>query len=294
MKILITGAAGMLAEEVVSNLLKHGHKVVQADINQRLPDILKINIQDRDGVMRLVEKESPDYIFHLAAETDVDLCEEDPDHAFRVNSQGTENIALVCLEHKIPCLYISTGAVFSGVKQEPYTEFDTPLPVSVYGRSKLKGEEIVKNTLNKYFIIRAGWMVGGWELDKKFVYKIVQQLKKGQKQLRVVADKFGSPTFTKDFANNLMSVINSKRYGLYHMANTGTCSRYDMAVKIVEYMGLNGQVTIEPVSSEQFPLSAPRARSEMMQNHKLQLLGLNNMPRWEDSLKNYIKENKCR
>ena len=135
-------------------------------------------------------------------------------------------------------------------------------------------------------------MVGGWELDKKFVYKIVQQLKEGKRELKAVNDKFGTPTFTKDFAANLMKVIHSGKYGLYHMANKGTCSRYDMAVRIVEAMGLKGEVRVEPVDSSIFPLPAPRGRSEMMKNENLEELGLNNMPRWEDSLGNYIKVNK--
>ncbi|MFH1309611.1 MAG: sugar nucleotide-binding protein, partial [Candidatus Omnitrophota bacterium] len=139
---------------------------------------------------------------------------------------------------------------------------------------------------------RAGWMVGGWDLDKKFVYKIVQQLKQGKKELVAVDDKKGTPTFTKDFSANLMNVINSGRFGLYHMANKGTCSRYDMALKIVEYMDLAGVVTVKPVSSAYFPLPAPRSSSEAIRNYKLDMLGLNNMPNWETSLAGYIKLNK--
>jgi len=292
MKILITGAAGMLAAEVVPRLLKQNHKLVQTDINQRLPDIEALDVTDQKGVMDKVKKIQPDYVFHFAAETDVDLCQKNPEHAYRVNTLGTENIAFACREYDITLLYISTGAVFSGSKAIPYTEFDQPRPVNVYGDSKLQGEIIVRNLLSRYFIIRAGWMIGGWEIDKKFVYKIIQQLKEGRKELTVVTDKFGSPVFTKDFAANLMNLINTERYGTYHMVNKGTCSRYDIAVKIVEFMGIEGKVTVKPVSSEMFPLPAPRPCSEKMINYKLQLLGLNNMPSWEESLKEYIKINK--
>ena len=134
-------------------------------------------------------------------------------------------------------------------------------------------------------------MVGGWEIDKKFVYKIVQQLKEGKKELQVVADKFGSPTFTKDFAKNFMNIIQTGRYGHYHLTHKGSCSRYDIAVKIVEFMGLADKVKVNPIDSGQFPLPAPRADSEKMRNYKLDLLGLNNMPSWEDSLRDYIKTN---
>jgi len=292
MKILATGAAGMLGSEVCPELKRLGHEVVQTDINQRLPEIQRLDVTSLNEVSTQVEKTQPDFVFHLVAETNVDLCEKRPDHAYRVNTLGTENVALICQRYNIPMLYISTAGVFFGDKQEPYTEFDIPKPVNVYGDSKLQGEFIVKNLLTRYFIIRAGWMVGGWEIDKKFVYKIIKQLKRGQTELKVVADKFGSPTFTKDFAKNLMNIINTERYGLYHMSNKGACSRYEIAVKIVEFMGLKGIVKINPVNSAEFPLPAPRARSEMMRSYKLHLLGLNNMPTWEKSLREYIKTNK--
>lgn len=156
-------------------------------------------------------------------------------------------------------LYISTAGVFYGDKIEPYNEFDEPRPINIYGRSKLLGEIIVKRLLNKYFIIRAGWMVGGWEIDKKFVYKISRQLLDGKKEINVVNDKYGTPTFTVDFARNLLPLIKTNRYGLYHMANKGWATRYDITNKIVEFMNLKGKVKVNPISSAEFPLPAPRA-----------------------------------
>jgi len=294
MKILITGGSGMLAAEIILRLSKDGHEVIVTDLNPRNHNMDKLDIVDSGAVVRKIEDTCPDYVFHLAAETDVDLCERKPEHAFRVNTLGTENIALACQQQNIILVYVSTASVFSGCKTSAYIEFDSPGPVNIYGQSKLQGELIVKDLLTKYFIIRAGWMVGGWEIDKKFVYKIISQLKEGRKELMAVADKFGSPTFTKDFANNLIPLINTKRYGLYHMSNTGVCSRYDMAVKIIDFMGLNGKVKVHAVNSDQFSLPAPRPNSEMLCNYKLDMLGLNNMPAWEDSLKEYIKANKKR
>ncbi len=292
MKILLTGASGMLASDVVPKLKSLKHKVIATDLKPRLKDIMKLDVREIKDVEALVVKNKPEYIFHLAAETNVDLCEQEPDHAYKTNTIGTENIALVCQKYDIPLLYISTAGVFWGDKKEPYNEFDIPRPANVYGHSKLQGEVIVQRLLSKYFIVRAGWMVGGWEIDKKFVYKMVTQIKEGKKELRVVSDKFGSSTFTCDFAENLMNVINTNRYGLYHMTNKGTGSRYDIALKVVEFMGLNGKVKVTPIDSSQFPLPAPRANSEMMQNYKLDLLGINNMPHWHDSLKKYIEKNK--
>jgi len=293
MKILITGAAGMLAAEVIPALLKAEHNLVQTDINRRLPDIEALDVSDAATVLERVLRAEPDYIFHLAAETNVDLCEKEPDHAFKVNAEGTENIVKACKASGAGLVYISTGNVFNGEKKTPFIESDVMGGcVNIYGRSKLRGEEAVVGVLTRYFIIRAGWMVGGWELDKKFVYKIIQQLKNGKKELIAVSDKVGTPTFTRDFAANLINVVSSKKYGLYHMANKGTCSRYDMAVKIVEYMGLAGKVKVDPVDSSRFPLPAPRPYSEMLENRNLELMGLNNMPHWEESLRIYIEENR--
>lgn len=292
MNVLLTGAAGMLAAEVVPELKRNGFKVFGYDINQRLPDIHKLDITSLEDVRKAVDQRKPDYVFHLAAETDVDRCEKEPDHAFRVNTIGTQNIALVCREFGIKLVYISTAGVFFGDKPEPYNEFDAPRPANIYGVSKLQGELAVQRLLNEYFIVRAGWMVGGWEIDKKFVYKIVQQLKEGKTELKVVSDKHGSPTFTKDFSRNLAALVKTGRYGLYHMTNRGSGSRYDIALKIVEFMGFKGKVTVHPINSAQFPLPAPRARSEIMQNYHLDLIGLNLMPCWEESLGEYIRLNK--
>jgi len=292
MKILITGAAGMLAADVIPMLVKEEQEVIKTDINQRLPNIEKLDIIDSKAVLDKVKSLRPDYIFHLAAETNVDLCQNNPEHAFKINALGTKNMALAAKKFGSRLLYISTANVFDGEKPEPYIESDQPQSKNIYGESKTQGEVAVKELLSEYFIIRAGWMVGGWELDKKFVYKIIQQLKEGKKELKAVSDKFGSLTFTRDLATNLMSVLNTNRFGLYHMANKGTCSRYDIAVKIVEFMGLKDEVEVVPVDSNQFPLPAPRPRSEMLDNYKLDLLKLNNMPYWQDSLKEYITANK--
>jgi len=281
----------MLANDIIPVLKSQGHELILTDINPRLSGTIPTDITDAAQIRAHLKESHPDYCFHLTAETNVDLCEQKPEHAFRINRQGTRNIVMACKQTSVKLLYISTGGVFYGDKKEPYTEADEANPKNVYGQSKLDGERIVQQELKEYFILRAGWMVGGWEIDKKFVFKIVQQLREGKSKLRVVADKFGTPTFTIDFANNLMNVINSNRYGLYHMGNKGNCSRYDIAVKIVEYMGLTGKVEVEAISSDEYPLPAPRADSEMMHNAKLEALGMNNMPRWEDSLKHYIQSN---
>ncbi len=301
MKVLVTGAAGMLAKDVILALRNSGKDVFgeevyirQGDRRPRLPEMTEIDVCDFDNLSTWVSQEKPDYIFHLAAETDVDLCQQNEEYAYRVNYIGTENVALLCLKYHIKLLYISTAAVFDGKKGEPYTEYDDVHPTTsanYYGRSKLLGEIAIQRLLKEYFIVRAGWLMGGWELDKKFVYKIIKQLQSGVKELRVVDDKFGSPTFTIDLAMNLLPLLASQRYGTYHMVNKGTASRYEIALKIVDYMNMTDRVRMLPVKSDEFALLAPRPRSEMMRNMHLQLIGMDNMPEWESSLKHYILQN---
>jgi dTDP-4-dehydrorhamnose reductase len=291
MEILVTGAAGMLAAEVVPELKSNGHAVIETDINLRLPSITKLDFTDINAVEDIIKQSKPDFIFHIAALTDVDLCEKEPDLAYKVNLLGTENIALMCYKYNLPILYISTGGVFNGQKPSAYTEFDQPDPVNKYADSKLRGEIVIQNLLTKYFILRAGWMIGGGDIDKKFVYKIVQQLKDGKTELNVVNDKFGSPCFTFDFAKQILPIIETGRYGIYHCANGGFVSRFEIAQKIVELMNLNERVKINPINSAQFPLPAPRSRSEAIANYKLNLLGINKMPDWQKSLERYLSEN---
>ncbi|NQT66541.1 MAG: dTDP-4-dehydrorhamnose reductase [Actinobacteria bacterium] len=287
LKVLMTGGNGMLADALYPLLCQNGYNVYMTDINGIDNKVIfKMDIRDKKEIDRIAIKFKPNIIMHLAAETNVDKCELSPDHAYNTNAKGTENMALIAKMMGATLVYISTGAVFDGEKSEPYLESDEPNPISVYGKSKFEGEKIVTSLTNNYFIFRAGWMIGGYEKDKKFVEKIVE-LAKIKNEIHVVTDKFGSPTFTKDFSKNILTVISTKNYGLFHMVNEGCCSRFDIAKKIIEYLERK-DVVIKPVTSDAFPLPAPRGRSEMLINRKLNLLGLNNMRPWQDALKEYI------
>ncbi|MGA2767339.1 MAG: dTDP-4-dehydrorhamnose reductase [Candidatus Bathyarchaeia archaeon] len=289
MKILVTGAAGMLGSALCPTLTRRGHTVFSTDL---APDegIEYLDVRDYKQIETSVRKVKPDMVMHLAAETDVDKCELEPDHAFLTNTIGTQNVALVCQKRGIVMVYISTIGVFYGDKPEPYTEFDNPNPINVYGRSKLEGEKIVQSLLERYYIVRAGWMVGGGpEKDKKFIGKIMKRMNETT-VLKAVNDKIGSPTYTVDFSSCLADLVETGYYGLYHCTNKGYGSRFDVAQKIVDFLGRSG-VTVEPVGSAHFPLPAARARSEMSRNYKLELLGKDTMRNWEDALKEYI--NSC-
>ncbi len=288
LKAIVTGANGMLGDSLCPLLESKGYHVVATDIvtNAR---ISKLDIRNLDAAMAIVKKEKPGIIFHLAAETDVDKCETNEKHAYEINVKGTENIALCCKELDIPMVYVSTGSVFNGEKEGGYIEKDVAgPPVNIYGKSKLEGEKIVKALLSKYYIIRAGWMIGGYNKDKKFVWKIVELLKT-KKEISAVIDKFGTLTFTKDFSKGMYDIVTKGEYGLYHCVNNGICTRFDIAKKIIEYLGKK-DVILKPVDSKAFPMPAPRPKSEALINDRLSSMGMNNMRTWQEALREYIEE----
>lgn len=282
-RILVTGAAGVVGGYVGEVFADHD--LILTDIAGGL---IELDVRDTDAVRKLVLDARPDTVIHLAAATDVDRCEQDPDLAHDTNATGTRNVALACREVDAVLVYTSTAGVFSGEKQEPYTESDEPGPANVYGHSKLGGEREVEALLDLYYIARAGWMVGGGPKEKKFVGMMLGFLDEGRTELQAVNDKFGSPTYAKDLATGIKQLLDSGLYGLYHLVNGGPpCSRYEVAVALCEILGRD-DVTVEPVSSAFFPLPAPRARSEAMVNHKLEQLGINPMRPWREALEAYL------
>lgn len=291
MRVLVTGANGMLGTALCTILAKDDSEVYPTDINfqEGANEFQYMDIRDKSQIEKIAIKIKPDFIFHLAAETNVDKCELEPEHAYQINAKGTENVASICQKYTCIMVYISTCGVFDGKKQELYTENEPPNPVSVYSKTKFTGELIVKNLLSRYFIFRAGWMMGGSKKDKKFVAKIADLINT-EKELKVVNDKIGCPTYTRDFSKAMLEVIKLGKFGLYHLANTGFCSRYELACKIKEYLKRD-DVVIKPISSDEFPLPAPRPPSEAVENLNLKLLGLNGLMRpWQDALKDYLAE----
>lgn len=288
MKILVTGAEGMVGSALCPELQRRGHEVVPTDLRPLTSGMLALDVCDRDAVSHTLKTAHPAMVMHLAAETDVDRCEQEPSQAYVTNAAGTEHVVSACRLISARLLYMSTAGVFDGQKPTPYAETDTPNPVNVYGRSKLAGEFAVREYPGAYQIVRAGWMVGGYERDKKFVGKILRLLEE-RRELSVVTDKRGSLTFVEDLSRGIATLIETTHTGLFHMTNHGVCSRYDVACKLVELLGRQ-DVTIRPVTSEAFPLPAPRAPSEAMHNLRLQSLGLDAMPSWEEALQRYVHQ----
>jgi dTDP-4-dehydrorhamnose reductase len=284
-RILVTGAAGVVGGYVAEAFVDHD--LVLTDI---VGDVERMDVRDPVACRERISSEKPDVVIHLAAATDVDRCEQEPDYAFATNAIGTQNVALACQGAGATLVYTSTAGVFGGEKPDaPYTEFDTPGPVNVYGESKLAGERAVETLLDRYYICRAGWMVGGGPKDKKFIGKLVEIIDSGTSHLRAVNDKFGTPTYARDLATGIRGLIDTGYYGLYHLVNRGgSCTRYDVAVALVDLLG-RSDLTVEPVSSAFFPLPAQRARSEAMVNYRLELLGLNEQRHWRDALEWYVR-----
>lgn len=287
-KYLITGVSGMLFNDLKEFVKDKECLLLDRIINDQ--KTVYCDISDIRKTTEIVKNFKPDIILNLAAMTDLEICENDKDDCYGSNTIGALNLFNYCKDNNIPYVFISTAGIF-GNDKEFYTEYDLPQPLSSYGKSKFFVEEVLLNQLyEKFWIFRAGWMMGGGpNIDKKFVEKIMSQIRNGSKELFVVDDKSGVPTFTKDFSNSIIHHINNNLpYGLYNMVSNGDASRYDVAKSIVEHLGLDVKVT--KVNSDFFKESyfAVRPDSENLINKKLNDINKNLMSDWESSLKTYL------
>lgn len=289
-QVLVTGASGMVGSALVPILRTKGAPFVMTDIDLSPGGTVHLDVRDFPAVEKAMEEYKPSLVIHLAAETDVEKCESDPSHAYRTNTVGTQNVAICCNVHRVPLVYVSTAGVFNGKKTGPYTEFDQPDPINIYGKSKYQGELIVRLLVQQSFIVRAGWMIGGRERDKKFVGKIMKQLRQGKKQIYAVNDKFGTPTYTQDFCEVLLRLVDTSYWGTYHMACKGEGTRFDVASHIINTLGLQDNVDLVATDSDYFKdeYPAPRPNSEAMVNQMLELRGMNAMRHWKDALSEYL------
>ncbi len=287
-RVVITGCGGMLGEAVY-DVFKDICELHASDIDLNTPWLELLDVAASKNVAAYLAKIKPNYIVHLAALTDMEYCELHPKEAYATNTGGVENVAQYAREHNIPLVYISTAGIFDGVKEE-YLEIDTPNPLSVYGKSKYGGELVAK-TLPKSIVIRAGWMMGGGpKKDKKFINKIIKQLRAGVKELMVVNDKLGTPCHTYDLAQSIKYLLDHDAYGLYHGACDGGGSRADVARYLLECLGVTDQVKIREVDSSFFKENyfAPRPKSEKLINTELKRIAPHLTRDWHVCLKEYI------
>lgn len=276
-KILITGATGQLGSDMVKGLAG-SYQVIPATRAD-------FDVTNLEKTIDFIKDVRPDVIIHTAAFTDVDGCESQQDKAFAVNGIGARNVAIAARKVAARLLYISTDYVFDGTKEEPYLEFDQPNPVNVYGRSKLWGEEFVKEQLNRFFIIRTAWLYG---LNGKNFVKTMLNLAREKRELQVVNDQRGSPTYTGDIVRQVERLIPTQLYGTYHCTSRGACTWYEFALEIFKRAQDLKPVTVKPVTTAEFPRPAERPADSVLANFMLRAQGLDIMPPWEESLGRFL------
>ncbi len=282
MKVLVTGAGGMLGRLVCSELAPE-HQVLPTDV---VDGCERLDISDVPSTFDTLARFRPELVIHCGAMTDVDGCEREPDEAYRLNAVGTWNLACACKACDCAIAYVSTDYVFDGKKRTPYTEFDRTNPVSVYGASKLAGELAVRELCEKHYVVRTSWLFAPH--GKNFALSILKAAQIN-KELRVVSDQVGSPTYARDLAGFLVSLIGSPLYGTYHFTNAGSCSWYEFAKRIIETAGLE-DVEVVPIKSEEWPTPTKRPDYSVLRHYRMELLGRDTARPWEEAVAEFISE----
>ncbi len=297
MKIFVTGVAGQLGHDVMNELDKRGIEGVGTDLAPayaglsdgtavtRMPYV-SLDITDPEAVARTVREISPDAVIHCAAWTAVDKAEDCPELCRKVNADGTRNIAEICRELDIPMMYFSTDYVFNGSGTRPWEPEDAYEPLGVYGATKAEGEVAVKENLSKFFILRIAWVFG--KNGKNFI-RTMLNLAKTRDHLTVVSDQIGTPTYTFDLARLVVDMIQTDKYGIYHVTNEGPyLSWFEFAKAIFEEAGIT-TMTVTPVTSEEYAAKAKRPSNSRMDRSKLVREGFTPLPEWRDALKRYLE-----
>jgi dTDP-4-dehydrorhamnose reductase len=277
LKIAVTGSDGMLGHDI---------KRTFSDVELIEFTLMDFDITDLDRTVSKIKEKKPDYLIHLAAYTDVDGSELNPEKAYLVNGIGTRNVTMACEAINCPIIYISSDYVFDGFKEDPYNEWDIPNPINKYGISKLLGEHFVMSLTNKFHIVRTSWLFG--KKGKNFVDTITKLFSE-KKEIDVVNDQIGSPTYTYDLALKLRELI-GRGYGIYHITNTSYCSWYEFAREIAQFIGT--KTKIKPTSSEKLNRPAKRPNFSVLGNTMLKLEGIKELRSWKDALRDYLVQRK--
>lgn len=283
MRVLIIGVNGQLGTDL-HRALKDFEVVPLAHAD--------IEITDMTSVKKSLKKHKPDVVINTAAFVRVDDCEVEKDRAFLVNALGARNVAVAAQELGVRLVHLSTDYVFGGEGQPrstPYTEFDTPVPVNTYGRSKLAGEESVRHLCLRHFIVRSSALFGVAGASGKggnFVETMLR-LAEEQGELRVVNDQIFSPTYTKDLARKIIQLINTEYYGIFHITNKGACSWYEFTQEILRLA--RSKTPVIPITSDQYPQKAKRPHYSVLDNYHLRLLGMDDLRPWQKALEDYMR-----
>jgi dTDP-4-dehydrorhamnose reductase len=288
-RIYIAGCGGMLGEAFYMQF-KSDYELLCTDKDVNDAWLSFLDFRDFNAYKKDVMEFNPDYLFHLGAYTDLEFCEKNADDTYATNTMAVENAVYLANELNIPLLYISTAGIFDG-KKELYDDWDQPNPLGVYARSKYMGERFVVENARRFLVCRAGWMMGaGPGKDKKFIQKIMKQLKDGKKELFIVNDKDGTPTYTHDFALNVKALLENEFWGLYNMVCGGQTDRLEVSGEMLKILGKEKEINITSVSSEYFKdvYFAERPPCERLINKKLDIRNLNLMRNWRVALNEYL------
>jgi dTDP-4-dehydrorhamnose reductase len=298
--ILITGAEGQLGSEL-AEMLAGEYNVIAVDEKD-------FDISEFKAVNNFVTNSRPNAVIHSAAFTDVDRCEKEKTKAFQVNAIGTKNLAIAAKEVDAKFFYISTDYVFDGEKDGAYYEYDSPDPKTIYGMSKLLGENFVKEQLSRFFIVRIGWLYG--KNGKNFVKKMID-LAKEKKEIRVVNDQVGSPTWTFNVVEQIRKLMPTDFYGTYHCTSQGSCSWFEFAIEIFKETGYEiedknkksltlklktkklipgtqNTFKLREVTSDKFKTPARRPKNSVLENYMLKIQNMDIMPHWKESLTSFM------
>lgn len=276
MRIAITGATGQLGSELTKSLA--GHELLAGGHQES-------DVTDYKRLFDVMGRFQPELVIHTAAFTNVDGCEEDADKAYLVNAVGTQNVALACRELDAAMFYVSTDFVFDGAKGSAYHEYDDVHPLSVYGRSKLAGEQIVRSILSKHYVARTAWVFG--KQGHNFI-KTILRLADEKNRLRIVNDQFGSPTYAADLAAKIAELSVSREFGTYHVVNEGSCSWYDLTREALILAGRE-DIIVEPMSSVELSRPATRPAYSVLDAMALRLRGFAPMRHYSEGLRDFFK-----
>ena len=291
MRIYIAGGGGMLGDAVYKHFYLKGHDLDVTDIKPTEAYIDQFDVRDYHAQNGRISYFRPRVIINLAALTDLEYCEGHAQEAMDTNCGGSANLAALSQKFGARYVYISTAGIFDGLQNE-YSEYDTPNPLSIYGKAKYYGE-LIALSIPGAIVLRPGWMMGGGpSKDKKFINKIYQQLLSGKRDLRAVADKCGTPTYTVDLAKQIDKLLSTPNIsGLFNCTCLGSTNRYEVAQEFLRLMDVQN-AKLELVTSDYFKdaYHAPRPASEVLRAVQLDVSGLNIMRDWKECLAEYVKE----
>lgn len=270
MKVLVTGAGGQLGLELVELLPGNGHDVIALARGD-------LDVADARAVARALEEHAPDLVINAAAYTNVDGSETETELAYQANALGPRNLAQLCEREGRELLHVSTNYVFDGESQRPYEPFDPPNPISAYGRTKLAGEECVRDLCSRWYIVRSAGVYGRGHNFVRTMLRVGQE----RDSLKVKNDEYVSPTYARDLARGVLEVAESRLYGLYHVTNAGSCSWHEFAGEIFRLAGV--EVEVIPVPSSDYPLPAARPA-----NGVLSTLGSPRLRHWREALAEFL------